>query len=118
MRPRTQMLALLLWLALAVPGSAFAQSAGDDQYVDPFQDPQGQNQGGGGDSGSQGDAETVQPAEPQVAPEPAPVAPSETTAPSDSTAAQTLPVTGLPALGVALAGAFFLAGGMILRRRA
>ncbi len=118
MRPRTQMLALLLSLALAVPGTAFAQSAGDDQYVDPFQDPQGQNQGGGGDSGSQGDAETVQPAEPQVAPEATPVAPSETTAPSESTAAQTLPVTGLPALGVALAGAFLLASGMILRRRA
>ena len=117
------MLALLLSLALAVPGSAFAQSAGDEQYVDPFQDPQGQDQGGGGNSGaqgggSQGDTETVQPAEPEVVPETAPVAPSETTAPSESTAAQTLPVTGLPALGVALAGAFLLASGMILRRRA
>jgi hypothetical protein len=123
MRPRTQMLALLLSLALAVPGSAFAQSAGDDQYVDPFQDPQGQNQGGGGNSGSQGggsqgDTEAVQPAQPEVAPEPAPVVPGETTAPSESTAAQTLPVTGLPLLGVALAGAFLLASGMILRRRA
>jgi hypothetical protein len=122
MRAGPKMLALLLSLALAAPGAAFAQSAGDDQYVDPFAD-QGSQGGGGGNSGSQGggsqggDTSAQPPAETLVAPEPAPVAPSASAAPTTSGTAQTLPVTGLPALGLALAGVFLLACGTTLRRR-
>ena len=38
---RTRLTALLLLLALALPAASLAQSAGDDQYVDPFQGEQG-----------------------------------------------------------------------------
>ena len=124
MRAKTLPIALVLAAALTLPTSTFAQSAGDDQYSDPFQDPQGQDQGGGDSSGSQGGAsqggnETAQPpADQQLPAEPTTVAPSQTTdAPVDA-GSETLPVTGLPALGVALAGMFLLAGGAALRRRA
>jgi hypothetical protein len=125
MRANTPLLALALAAALSVPTTTFAQSAGDDQYSDPFQDPQGQDQGGGGESsGSQGGASqggngTAQPpADQQLPPEPTTVAPSEATDAAVGDGSETLPVTGLPAVGVALAGIFLLAGGAALRRRA
>jgi len=117
MRKSTRLLAPVLFLVLAlaivaVPATAFAQSAGDDQYVDPFQNSedggngggsQGGGGGGGGDDTSGGNGE---------------VAPAET---APSTAAQTddggsLPITGLAIGGVALTGALLLGGGMALRR--
>jgi LPXTG-motif cell wall-anchored protein len=64
MRISYRVLCLLAALILAapiasVPATAWAQSAGDDQYVDPFQDDQtgkdNGNGGGGGGSGSQSD---------------------------------------------------------------
>jgi len=63
MRISYRVLCLLAVLILAapvaaVPATALAQSAGDDQYVDPFQDDQtgkNDNNGGGGNSGSQSD---------------------------------------------------------------
>jgi hypothetical protein len=99
----------LAFTAVAVPATAFAQSAGDDQYVDPFQEPggggdNGAGGGGGGDDTSGGNGE---------------VAPTEST---PSTAAQTdsgggLPTTGLAIGVVALTGALLLGGGTALRRR-
>ena len=46
---RTRLTALLLLLALALPAASLAQSAGDDQYVDPFQDEQGGKSASGSD---------------------------------------------------------------------
>jgi hypothetical protein len=115
MRTSTRLLAPVLILVLAVavaamPATAFAQSAGDDQYVDPFQ-----NSGGGNDGGSQGggDGDDTSGGNGEVAPAPAETAPS--------TAAQTgdgggLPTTGLAIGGVALTGVLLLGGGMALRR--
>jgi hypothetical protein len=96
---------------LALPPAALAQSAGDEQYADPFgqvEEP----------SGSQG-----QPAEtPEAAP-----APAQTVTQTDElgtsepeivpAAAPTLPATGFPAGLVAGAGALLLASGTTLRRR-
>ena len=41
----------VLLAGLLVPSASFAQSAGDEQYVDPFQD---ETQQGGGQGGSGG----------------------------------------------------------------
>jgi hypothetical protein len=120
--PLKRMLALVIALALALPSAALAQSAGDEQYVDPFDDSQGQQQEqvtppsqGGGSQG--GDGTAAAPTETQVVPETPSVAPSTTGAPTVQ-GTETLPVTGLPAAALALAGAFLVAAGATLRRRA
>jgi hypothetical protein len=124
--PLKRMLALVIALALALPSAALAQSAGDEQYVDPFDDSQGQqqeqatppSQGGGSQGGAQGgDGTAAAPTETQVVPETPSVAPSTTGAPTVQ-GTETLPVTGLPAAALALAGAFLVAAGATLRRRA
>lgn len=56
MRRRSTLLLVLLALALALPATALGQSAGDDQYVDPFQEEQGGgSRGDGADSGDDSD---------------------------------------------------------------
>jgi pyruvate dehydrogenase E2 component (dihydrolipoamide acetyltransferase) len=126
--PMHRALAAVLTVAalLAVPAAAMAQSAGDEQYVDPFQ--------GGEEQPSQAPEETpqapppeapAQPAEPApAAPAPAepaaPAAPSGeagevTTAPTQ-TAAPTLPRTGFPVALLLPAGAALLLAGVALRR--
>jgi hypothetical protein len=105
--------ALILAVALlAAPASALAQSAGDEQYVDPFQD-----EGGGGGA--------EQP-EQQPQPEPAPEQPSEPVpsvegdAPAAGAAqesAPTLPRTGAPVLLPAAAGYALLLAGIAIRRQ-
>jgi hypothetical protein len=138
---RTALAALTLCLAfLGLPAAALAQSAGDEQYVDPFQ-------GGGGGGGGQ-----EQPAEPDPAPEPVPAEPvpaepvpaepvpaepapapsvpaeggngesagaaagTVTTQPAQTTGA-TLPRTGMPALALLAAGFGLLCAGSVVRRR-
>ena len=92
---------------LALPSAAMAQSAGDEQYADPF----GQTEE---PSGSQGEPAP----EPDAAPAPAaPAAPAEQAVTSQETAAPTLPATGLPAHLLASAGAILLGSGAALRRR-
>jgi hypothetical protein len=98
-------------LALASPASAVAQSAGDEQYEDPFA------------------PETEQPApEATPAPAPAPVAGAESSAAvpapalaadpaPTATAAQQLPYTGADAGIVLAGGVVLLAGGVALRLR-
>ena len=117
-----RILAAVLALTLALPGAALAQSAGDDQYADPFDESQGQQQedanppseqGGG----QPGDATAEAPAETQVVPEAPPTDSSTTGAPAVE-GSETLPVTGLPAVVLALAGALLFAAGTTLRRRA
>jgi LPXTG-motif cell wall-anchored protein len=117
---RSRLAVLLAALALLAPASAFAQSAGDEQYQDPFGgDDQSQSQGSdqqdtqgssGGDSGS---GETAQ-ATP--APTAAPAAPVATTAQAQAAAPQ-LPRTGSDAAPQLAAGALLLAGGLVLRVR-
>jgi LPXTG-motif cell wall-anchored protein len=92
---------------LALPSAAAAQSAGDEQYADPFGQTEQPN-------GSQ-----EQPApEPQPAPAPAaPAAPAEQAVASQQTQTPTLPATGMPAHLLASMGALLLASGALLRRR-
>ena len=98
---------------LALPSAALAQSAGDEQYADPF----GQVKQPNGGNNQQGQAPA------QSAP--APAAPAQTAAPTATAdqavasqdAAPTLPRTGLPAWYLALYGAVLLLAGTTLRRR-
>ena len=101
--------ALLVLAALAAaPSAALAQSAGDDQYSDPFQ-------------GEDAPAEQPQP----EAPAEQPAAPPATAADeadgsvqaAQATSAPALPRTGLPLLAAALAGGVLLGTGAVLRRR-
>lgn len=122
-------LALLLALALAAPATAFGQSAGDEQYSDPFQETEepaggGQQgdsgQGGGGQEqgealgGGDGSAESTAPGGEVVEPDTGqPAVAQELPAASG---APTLPVTGLPAALLAIMGGGLLLGGIALRR--
>jgi hypothetical protein len=117
LRPTSPAVLLLLAaLLLALPGSAFAQSAGDEQYTDPFAEQ------------DQAPAEQ-QPEQPAAPPsgtaEPSPgeggggeaaAAPAE-----EAGAAQpespTLPRTGAPVLLLAAAGYALLLGGFAIRRQ-
>ena len=107
-----RLFALLLTLCLlAVPSAALAQSAGDEQYADPFGEVEEP-------SGSQG--EEAPAPEPAPAPEAAPVDPAvaaEEAVASQQTDAPTLPVTGAPAALLAGGGALLFAAGAALRRR-
>ena len=113
MRRLVTLLAALFLLAL--PPAALAQSAGDEQYADPFgevEEPSG-SQGEG-----EGEGEPAPAPEPEPAPAPAePAASGEEPVVAQETDAPTLPATGLPAGLVAGAGALLLAGGTTLRRR-
>ena len=134
--------ALVLSLALALPGAALAQSAGDDQYVDPFeQSPEGSGGnsggGGGGGGGSQGNQGSNSQGSQGGGSQGTQSGSGTAGAGSDSgtagAAAQgavgtsgseagsgsgNLPRTGFPAAVLALIGAVLLAGGATLRRRA
>jgi hypothetical protein len=105
--------ALLAGIALAAPAGAWGQSAGDEQYQDPFGgDDQQQSSGDQDSSGSAGT--TV-----QATPTPAPTgaAPVATTAQQSDPAAQQLPRTGGDPITPAVAGFWLLLGGVALRAR-
>jgi hypothetical protein len=128
--------ALMLTLVLAVPGTALAQSAGDEQYIDPFQEPPAQDQGGQGNAGSGGGSQGGDPAggqdgssgggetEAVAPPAPAVEPPADGTVTQDpsvtagttSSDGSTLPNTGLPPAGLVVIGALLLGGGITLRR--
>jgi hypothetical protein len=117
-RTRQSRLTLLTVAAsLALPAGALAQSAGDEQYTDPFAP---------GEQGQQQQQQQAPPPEPQAPSAPAEAAPAptpsaEAPAAAEPAAAQpsdpTLPVTGMPALAMLLAGAVLIAGGATVRRR-
>jgi LPXTG-motif cell wall-anchored protein len=126
-------LALLMLVALfgfaVLPAAALAQSAGDDQYQDPFAGDNGsENDGGSNGGGNSGDSSggsggTPTPA-PQPAPAPAapatpaaPAAESGTTVPTDP-AGNTLPRTGRDAEWLVAVGLLLIAAGAGLRRSA
>jgi LPXTG-motif cell wall-anchored protein len=119
MRIRHRTLSLLLVLSLfaaaaAVPATALGQSAGDEQYVDPFQE---DNSGGGnqGDSGNPAPQEQAPATEAPTTPVPTDTA-GATAAQEGGNGSTSLPRTGSPLGVVALIGVALIAGGLALRR--
>jgi hypothetical protein len=103
--------ALILAVALlAVPASALAQSAGDEQYVDPFQ---------GEGNGGQAEQQETQPAPvPEQPSEPAPSVESDApAAEAAQESAPALPRTGAPVALLAAAGYALLLAGIAIRRQ-
>ncbi len=111
------------------PTAALAQSAGDQQYADPFGNNE-QNQsggrggggsGGGGGGGSGGGQGQAAPGAGGVAASQAQGATGTAGSPATGTAAESgrgeLPRTGLDAGVVAVLGAVLLLAGLALRRR-
>jgi LPXTG-motif cell wall-anchored protein len=103
-RRRTAALAAMAMLVF--PAGALAQSAGDDQYSDPFGDEPTQDQGTANESPAPAAQPTSQ----------APAAGSEAAADPGSEGA--LPHTGFPAALSALFGALLISAGISVRRRA
>jgi hypothetical protein len=101
---------------LALPAAALAQSAGDEQYSDPFGKVENGNDNGGGGGGNVTEAPAPDTSTP-AAPAPAETSVESTgTAATDATGAQ-LPRTGFPVLLLAGAGALLALSGAALRRR-
>jgi LPXTG-motif cell wall-anchored protein len=104
--------ALLAGALLAAPAGALAQSAGDDQYADPF---------GNADEPSQNDGGSNQSSAPAA--DPTASAPAAGAGDGTQAAAETssdggaLPRTGFPAALSALLGALLLGAGASVRRR-
>jgi hypothetical protein len=120
--------ALAVVLTLALGTSAHAQSAGDNQYVDPFGkepstksgDRQGQGNQAAGDQGqSQSQNNSAPPSTSTTPSTSAPVAPATGTAAAGTSATGQgqLARTGLAPGWVGFAGAALLLGGVGLRRR-
>jgi LPXTG-motif cell wall-anchored protein len=105
---------------LAVPSAALAQSAGDEQYSDPF----GQVEQGGGGQGqqSQGQGQSQNQSQAPAPAEPAETAAAPTTADqavaSQDTSSPTLPRTGLNDVFFLVMGATLLLAGATVRRLA
>jgi hypothetical protein len=105
--PRSLVACLLAAVTLAFPAAAAGQSAGDDQYSDPF----------GGGQEEQGDGGAATPA-------PAPAEPAQTGGGGEPAEAaerpegrDRLPYTGVDALPLAGAGLLLLGAGVALRVR-
>jgi hypothetical protein len=120
MRISNRGLCLLALLILAVtvaaaPATVLAQSAGDDQYVDPFQG----GGGGGGNGGGGGDNASQTGGSNDTGSAPAQTSPSDTAQdPAAESSDGTLPRTGFVLVPVALLGMFLLGSGTALRRGA
>jgi LPXTG-motif cell wall-anchored protein len=110
--PRRRFAALTVALALVTPVTAFAQSAGDEQYQDPFGDEQSQSGDEQSSSGSESQSAQATPTA-TAAPSTAPAATTAQAQPGG----QQLPRTGEDAALLALSGTLLLAGGVVLRRR-
>jgi len=111
---RRRLVALAAAGLLAAPASALGQSAGDEQYEDPFA---GEQQSGSGDDGTQAPEPAPEPTEPAPA-TPAPeVAPSAPESGAEPTAQAELPRTGADTGLLLLGGTILLAGGVALRVR-
>ena len=94
-------------IALAAPAAALAQSAGDEQYADPFgkveKKKSSSNQGSSGTQSQTGQSTQSQP--------------QAQAAQTQSTSSSELPRTGAPAGLLAATGAALLGSGGLLRRR-
>jgi hypothetical protein len=120
---RQPLLTLLAVVAsLALPAAALAQSAGDEQYTDPFgqeDSPAPQQE----PATQQPEPAPEQPAqEPSVAPQPDPGGNGSAEAAPATDASQgsspVLPRTGVPVLLLAAAGYVLLVAGIAIRRKA
>jgi LPXTG-motif cell wall-anchored protein len=115
---RRRLAALAAAGLLAAPAPALGQSAGDDQYEDPFAGEDQQEQPSPDTPVDDGGGTQPVPAEP----EPVPAATGQEPAPAESappatSAQEQLPNTGADAGTVLLAGSILLAGGVALRLR-
>jgi hypothetical protein len=107
-RPRLFVVMLTVALALGVAGVALADSAGDNQYQDPF-----------GNTAPQSTAPQTTPAPAPRAPAVTPSQPAATSQAASSQPAATgqLPRTGLDLRLVGGLGVLLVAAGVLLRRR-
>ena len=117
---RRRLAALAAAGLLAAPAPALGQSAGDDQYEDPFAGEDQQEQPAPDPDTPVDDGGGTQPA--PAEPEPVPAATGQEPAPAESappatSAQEQLPNTGADAGTVLLAGSILLAGGVALRLR-
>jgi hypothetical protein len=96
-----------------VPAAASAQSAGDEQYEDPFGDEQPQSQA----TPAPTQAPAAEPAQTQTTPAPSTDAPAPT-APAPAAAPAQLPRTGGDAWLPGLLGLVLLSAGVALRAHA
>jgi polygalacturonase len=106
--------ALAAALALLAPATAFAQSAGDEQYQDPFggdEQEQSQEPDTSTSSGDDQGTTTTQAPAPTSAPE------ATTAQAAPAAAAAQLPRTGGDVVLPAVAGFWLLLGGVALRAR-
>jgi hypothetical protein len=116
---RFRALALLVAsFLLAVPAAAFAQSAGDEQYSDPFakQQPPSSSPDSSGDGGS-GDDQLVQTPAPSSSNGNGPTGGDSGSSPTSSASSDgsALPRTGLRAWMLAVMGGTMLLFGALLR---
>ena len=109
MTPRKLTALLASLFLLASPATALAQSAGDEQYVDPIEEPAPPSDGGGETPSGSGTAPSA-PSAPA-----APAAPTEPGTTATPTAAGELPRTGMDAVLIALAGCALLLAGLGVR---
>jgi hypothetical protein len=127
--PRALIALITAAALLAAPAVALGQSAGDEQYTDPFQGGDGGGREQPAQQPEQPAAQPEQPAAPAPTPaEPAPggngtaeAAPSAEAAPTSQATqdgAPTLPRTGLPVLILAAIGYALLLAGIAIRRKA
>jgi LPXTG-motif cell wall-anchored protein len=113
-RPRSVAVAAAC-LALALPGAALADSAGDNQYQDPLGNTPSQQKP------KKKTQSTTQTATPTQTPASSSSAPSSTAASTTTTTAQnsgTLPRTGMPVVPLVVVGVALIAGGVLIRRLA
>ncbi|HEX2086510.1 MAG TPA: LPXTG cell wall anchor domain-containing protein [Solirubrobacteraceae bacterium] len=123
---RCRALVVVLVLALALPGAAWAQGAGDEQYQDPFGDEPARTQPAErpaqpravqDDGGGLEDEPPVVPDDPEPQPEPEPD-PAPAPDPDDGARDEsTLPNTGSDPRVIAYLGVVFLLVGVGLRLR-
>jgi hypothetical protein len=107
---RRPIAALLVAGLLAAPAGALAQSAGDEQYSDPFGNSDTPSQNDGGSNGSPAPS-----SDPNAA---APAADGTEAAADPASGAATLPHTGFPAGLAAMLGALLLVLGASVWQRA
>jgi hypothetical protein len=107
---RRPIAALLAACLLAAPATALAQSAGDEQYADPFGEVKDPSQNTGGSNGS--------PASGNDTPASAPASGADNGATAGSGTGSALPHTGYPAGLGAMLGAMLLVLGASVWRRA
>jgi hypothetical protein len=105
----------VLAVSLAGPASALAQSAGDEQYSDPFDSPDTPAQQESGGSQEPGTAPETGSAPPAVGGN-GTAAPAPTAEPAQ-TGTSALPRTGLPLVVLAAAGYALLLAGVAIRRQ-